>query len=396
MQLEVIGVGGAGCRIADAILAAEPADHRFVGDAFAFDTDADSVAGLEEIPESNRHRYGETIQNGLNGNLQRGFEVGDASVDELSRYLDDGRPSVADAFLVVVGLGGATGGGTVPELVATLRAVYDKPTYVLATLPAERELEPAEDPLVEGVVPDSETDAAEAEPGAGSEGASDETRPLAEENAARTLERLDGLASAVLCFDNEAWLRTGERLAEGRDRLNRELATRVAAFFSAGAASESGGEVAETVIDASDVARVLDGGDETLVATLGYGEQEVESDGGGSRFGLGLFSTASSVDTASAVSAVETTISKALNGKLTLECDRENADGAMVIVGGPPAWLNRKAISDGRRTVQSRTDSRELLGGDAPRPNGDRVFATILFAGVEPVDRLQALRETVR
>ncbi|SFC15397.1 Cell division GTPase FtsZ [Halobiforma haloterrestris] len=393
MQLEVIGVGGAGCRIADAILAAEPADHRFVGDAFAFDTDTDGLAALEAIPESNRHRYGETIRNGLNGNLQRGFEVGDASVDELSRHLDDGRPSIADAFLVVLGLGGATGGGTAPELVATLRAVYDKPVYVLATVPAERELEPPEDPLVEGVVPESEAGTEDAdEP----EDTDDHTRPLAEENAARTLERLDGLASAVLCFDNEAWLRTGERLAEGRDRLNRDLATRVAAFFSAGAASESDGEVAETVIDASDVARVLDGGEDTLVATLGYGEQEVESDDGGSRFGLGLFSTESNVDTASAVSAVETTISKALNGKLTLECDRENADATMVIVGGPPAWLNRTAISDGRRTVQSRTGSRELLGGDAPRPNGDRVFATILFAGVEPVERLEAIRETAR
>ncbi|EMA43903.1 FtsZ/tubulin family protein, partial [Halobiforma nitratireducens] len=348
-------------------------------------------AALETIPETNRHRYGEAIENGLNGNLQRGFEVGDEYVDELSRRLDDGRPSIADAFLVVVGLGGATGGGTVPELVATLRAVYDDPVYVLATLPAKRELEPPEDPLVEDIVPDDGTDDS---PTAAVE-SGDDTRPLAEENAARTLERLDGLANALICFDNDAWLRTGESLAEGRDRLNRELATRVAAFFSAGAANE--GDVAETVIDASDVARILDGADDrTTVATLGYGQQEVDTDDGGSRFGLGLFSTEPDVDTASAVSAVETTISKALHGKLTLECDRENTDRTMVIVGGPPAWLNRQAIADGRQSVQSTTDSRELMGGDAPRPNGDRVFAAILFAGVEPVDRLETLGQASR
>lgn len=39
MQLEVIGVGGAGCRLADAIRAAEPANQPFLTDVFVFDTD---------------------------------------------------------------------------------------------------------------------------------------------------------------------------------------------------------------------------------------------------------------------------------------------------------------------------------------------------------------------
>lgn len=39
MQLEVLGVGGAGCRIADAIRAAEPAEHSFLTDVTVFDTD---------------------------------------------------------------------------------------------------------------------------------------------------------------------------------------------------------------------------------------------------------------------------------------------------------------------------------------------------------------------
>ncbi|RQG96223.1 tubulin/FtsZ family protein [Natrarchaeobius oligotrophus] len=376
MQLEVIGVGGAGCRIAEAIRRSDPAEHSFVADAFAFDTDSASRVGLEAIPDSHRHRYGETSEGGLDGNLQRGLAVGEEYVDELSRRLDAGSPSVADAFLVAVGLGGATGGGTVPHLVGNLQTLYDAPVYVLATLPARRELEPPP----------------------GNDGRADadgHVRPMAEENAVRTLDRLDGLANAVICFDNESWLKRGETVADVRDRLNRELAARVAAFFSATADAGGGADgAAETIVDASDVGRILGSG--TDVATIGYGTQRVETDGGGSRFGLGLFSSEPSVETSEAVSAVETSVGKALRGKLTLECEPANASRAMLVVGGPPAWLNRRAIADGRRTIESATGSSEILGGDAPRPDGEDVFAVVVLAGVDPVSRLEALRSRTR
>ncbi|AFZ72572.1 tubulin/FtsZ family protein [Natronobacterium gregoryi] len=382
MQLEVIGVGGAGCRIADAILERESEQRRFVGDAFAFDTDAESTAALEAIPEQHCHWFGDTIDEGLNGNLDRGFEVGEEYVDELGRILDEGRPSLADAFFLVVGSGGATGGGVVPHLISRLQSVYDKPVYVLAALPAKSELRTDE---TAGIDRQATADSAA---GVG------EARPMAEENTVRTLKRIDGLADAVICFDNEAWLHTDEKLADARDRLNRGLATRLEALFGASAAAE--GDVAETVIDASDVARILDATDGTTTATLGYGAQTVETDDGGSRFGLGLIPTESSVDTTEAVSAVETTVNKALHGKLTLECDLEDVNRTMVVVGGPPDWLNRKGIADGRQTVQSETGSAQLLGGDAPRPDSDEVYTVLLLAGIEASDRLASLWRSPR
>ncbi|AEH35777.1 cell division protein FtsZ [Halopiger xanaduensis] len=424
MQLEVIGVGGAGCRIADAIRAAddEATAPSFVADAFAFDTDVDGLTDLGAISETHRHRYGETIDRGLDGNLHRGLEVGEECVDELSRQLDQGQPSLADAFLVVVGLGGATGGGTAPHLVANLQTLYDEPVYVLATLPAKSELEEgAADEIDDrGTVDESATNGPASDTAAAPGTADDaeqsaipeaETRPLAEKNAVETLERLDGLATATICFDNELWLRPREGLGDGRERLNREIATRVGAFF-ASTADTSGLEDgdgrtrgnrdrhadsgAETVIDANDVGRIL--GTESDIVSLGYGTQRVETDDGGSLFGLdidlglGLFGSDSSVDTGAAFSAVETTIRKALRGKLTLECERENADRAMLIVGGPPAWLNRRAISEGRETLESAIGSVEILGGDAPRADGDEVFAVVVLSGVDPVERLETMR----
>ncbi|WP_137291268.1 tubulin/FtsZ family protein [Natronorubrum halophilum] len=392
MQLEVIGIGGAGCRIADAIRAAESADRSFVADVFAFDTDGEALPECTDVPESHRYQYGQDVglDAGLDGELQRGLEVGEEHVDELERVLDRGTPAAADGFLVAVGLGGATGGGTVPALVATLQRRYDEPVYVLATLPADREFEPAVDGAPEAGRADTppENGGGSSEPASGiaSEPADGPSRPNAAANAIETLERLDGLASAIVPFDNERWLRTGEGLVDGRDRCNRELARRVTAVFAASAAS--GDSVAETVIDASDIGRVM--GNETAVVSLGYGEQPVET--GGSRFGLGLFATEPDVETSSAVSAVETVVRKGIHDTLTLECERDAAERALLIVGGPPAWLNRRAIAEGRGTLESTIGGRGILGGDAPRPDGEAVFAAVVFADVEPVDRLEALR----
>ncbi|WP_222916030.1 cell division protein FtsZ [Natrinema sp. SYSU A 869] len=377
MQLEVIGVGGAGCRIADAIRAAEPTDHSFLTDIVAFDTDENDL-NRTVIPESNRSRYGpDNIDGGLEGDLERGRTVGRDHADDLLESVDRPTSGAADGILVAVGLGGATGGGAVPALVSTLQQRSDAPVYVLATLPADREF-------------DAAADASGGGPRASDSIAPDDAppRPNAAANAVATLERLDGVASAIITFDNEDWLRPGEALADGRDRCNRELATRIAAIFAGGGGSA--GSVAQTVIDASDIRRIA--GDQSAVITLGYGDQTVETSG--SRFGLGLLSAEPDVDTSEAVSAIETVVRKGIRGKLTLECDPETAERGLLIVGGPPAWLNRRAIAEGRRTLESAIDGSGILGGDAPRPDGDRVFAAVVLAGVES-DRIAELRTVV-
>ncbi|QRV13364.1 cell division protein FtsZ [Haloterrigena salifodinae] len=377
MQLEVIGVGGAGCRIADAIRAVEPADHSFLTDVFVFDTDAATLRRTV-VPESHRHRYGQGTGIDADDDLERRFEMGETHAEELLEALAQGAPHEADAFLVAVGLGGATGGGTAPALVAALQQRYDAPVYVLATLPADREFDPDADAGDTG--PHSRTTAAT--------GNAEPPRPTAASNAVATMERLEGLASAVVCFDNEAWLRPGETVADARDRCNRELAGRVAAVFAGGG---SDGSVAQNVIDASDVERIL--GNESAIVALGYGDQDVETSS--SRFGLGLLSTDRDVETSEAVSAVETVVRKGTHGKLSLECDPETAARGLLVVGGPPTWLNRQAIAEGRRALQSTVSGNGVLGGDAPRPDDETVFAAVVLAGVES-ERLEELRAADR
>lgn len=370
MRLEVIGIGGAGCRIVDR-LRRHSETEQFVVDAFAFDTDPATLESLQSISDDHRHRFG-TATGGLGGDVDAGFEAGDEHVDELSRVIDRGMPTRAEGFLLVVGLGGATGGGTVPSLAADLETLYDAPVYVVGTLPTTDETETATETVTVGD--------------------DDSTGSPVDRNAARTLDRLDGVVDAIIPFDNESWLRTSEELTDARSRLNEELVTRLAAAFGAWESGADGVQ-AEQTIDANDLDRTF--GDDTTVATIGYAVQGVttESDGGSSLFGLGLLGREDEpeVETSAAISAVETVIHKSVRGKLTVDCDRSDADRALLAVGGPPTWLNRRAIVDGRSWLGSEIESRTVRGGDAPDPDADAVFAVAILSDVRDAPRLQSL-----
>ncbi|WP_423996957.1 cell division protein FtsZ [Halorubrum trapanicum] len=400
MRLHVIGLGGAGGRIADR-LAADHGDHPFLAGVHAFDTDMDALGALDALGEERRYRFGDAAGgDGLEGDLHAGRRLGDAHASELGRAMDDQGPSIAEAFLIVVGLGGAAGAGAAPALAAELSRLYDAPVYAFGFLPARDE---TEEPDGDGPRSASSREAGGAASGAGAGGAAssgDEPapppthRPLAERNAARTLDALSDECAAVFPFDNAAWLRPSETLAGARDRLNEVAAERIAALFGAGETPE-GTATPQQVLDASDIARAA--GDDGEIAVIGHATQAVEPPDSGSKFGLGLFGSSepAEVDTSAAVSAIETVIRKAARGKNTVEAPEGRADRTLLVVGGPPAWLNREAIADGRRWLAEETGSDAILSGDAPIPEGDEVFAVVVRSGIDEPGRVREIRETI-
>ncbi|WP_049982723.1 cell division protein FtsZ [Halorubrum sp. BV1] len=380
MRVHVIGLGGAGGRIVDRLVA----DHdgeRFLHGVSAFDTDAAALDALREIDASRRYCFGDAAGgDGLGGDLHAARRLGDAHASELGREMDDQRPSMAEAFLLVVGLGGGAGAGVCPALAAELMRLYDTPVYVLGLLPTPAESKPtAVDPATAGAAAPEERPP---------------ERPLAEKNAARTLEALSERCSAVFPFDNDAWLRPGEDLTEARSRLNGVVAERVAALFGAGE-SDDAESTPQQVLDASDVARAVGGDGE--IAAIGYATQAVEPAESESRFGLGLFGSAepATVDASAAVSAIETTIRKAVRGKNTVEVREGRADRTLLVVGGPPPWLNREAIADGRRWLADETGSDAILSGDAPVPDGESVFAVVIRSGIDEPRRVREIRSAI-
>ncbi|RAW45535.1 cell division protein FtsZ [Halorubrum sp. 48-1-W] len=378
MRVHVIGLGGAGGRIVDRLTADHDGDG-FLHGVSAFDTDMEALRRLESLGEERRYRFGDAAGgDGLDGDLHAGSELGEVHASELGRALDDQRPSLAEAFVLVVGVGGAAGGGVAPSLAVELDTLYDAPVYAVAILPAAAESDPD----------------AGMETGTGPGDGAEPRRPLAERNAARTLGALSERTAAVLPFDTDAWLRPGETVPDARDRLNGTVADRIAALFGAG---ESDADVVtpQQVLDASDVARAV--GDDGELAAVGYATQAVEPPKTESRFGLGLFGSSEpeKVDASAAVSAVETVIRKATRGKNTVEVPEGRADRTLLVVGGPPPWLNREAIADGRRWLAEETGSGAILSGDAPIPDGEEVFAIVLRSGIDEPERIREIRESI-
>ena len=378
MRVHVIGLGGAGGRIVDR-LAADYDGDGFLHGVSAFDTDMDSLRRLESLGEERRYRFGDAAGgDGLDGDLHAGREIGEVHAGELGRALDDQRPSLAEAFVLVVGVGGAAGSGAAPALADELDTLYDAPVYSVAILPTPAESDPD----------------AGSETGTGADEGAEPRRPLAERNAARTLGALSDRTAAVLPFDTDAWLRPGETVPDARDRLDGAVAERISALFGAGE-SDADAATPQQVIDASDVARAV--GDDGELAALGYATQAVEPPETESRFGLGLFGSSEpeKVDASAAVSAIETVIRKATRGKNTVEVPEGRADRTLLVVGGPPAWLNREAMADGRRWLAEEAGSGAILSGDAPVPDGEEVFAIVLRSGIDEPERIREIRESI-
>ncbi len=394
MRVHVIGLGGAGGRIVDR-LAADHGRARFAQGLTALDTDAAALDALRSLDDDRRYRFGDVAGgDGLDGDLHAGRELGGSHASELGRALDDANPSIAEAFVLVVGVGGAAGGGAAPALADELDRLYGVPTYAVAVLPTPADSDPNGTAGRSGHRADVES-GSEAGPGSGS-GAGPTTagRPLAEKNAARTLAALSERVAAVFPFDNGLWLRSDETIADAHDRVNGVVSDRMAALFGAGE-GDADDVTPQQVLDASDVARAV--GNDGEIAALGYATQTVEPPETESRFGLGLFDSSepATVDTSTAVSAMETVIRKATRGKGTVDVPDGRADRALLVVGGPPAWLNREAIAEGRRWLADETGSGAILSGDAPDPDGDTVFAIVVRSGIDEPDRIREIRGSI-
>lgn len=55
------------------------------------------------------------------------------------------------------------------------------------------------------------------------------------------------------------------------------------------------------------------------------------------------------IDEFEAYKPAETTLRRAVRGKLTVERARESTDRALAVFAGPPRWLIRDAVTDGQQ-----------------------------------------------
>ena len=358
MKLAMIGFGQAGGKIVDKFLEYdEKTGSGIVRSAVAVNTAKADLLGLEQIPEENRVLIGQARVkgHGVGADNELGAEIAEEDIDEVQGAIDNIPVHEVDAFLVVAGLGGGTGSGGSPVVAKHLKRIYTEPVYGLGVLPGSDE------------------------------------GGIYTLNAARSFQTFVREVDNLMVFDNDAWRQTGESVEGGYDHINEEIVRRFGVLFGAGEV-EAGDNIAESVVDSSEIINTLDGGG---VSTVGYASEDVEVDSGGggllSRF-KGDSGGDDGMDTANTTNRITSLVRKAALGRLTLPCEIEGTERALLVMAGPPKHLNRKGIERGRKWLEEQTGSMEVRGGDYPT-NAPKVAASILLSGVHNVPRIKELQQ---
>jgi cell division GTPase FtsZ len=357
MKLAMIGFGQAGGKIVDKFLAYDERHNSdIVRAAVAVNTAKADLMGLENIPQESRVLIGQSRVkgHGVGADNELGAEIAEEDIDEVQGAIDSIPVHEVDAFLVVAGLGGGTGSGGAPVLAKHLKRIYTEPVYGLGILPGSDE------------------------------------GGIYTLNAARSFQTFVREVDNLLVFDNDAWRKTGESVQGGYDEINSEIVTRFGVLFGAGEV-EPGQEVAESVVDSSEIINTLSGGG---VSTVGYAEEEVEErSSGGLLSRLRNDDDEDDLDSAHTTNRITSLVRKAALGRLTLPCEIEGAERALLVLAGPPEYLNRKGIERGRKWLEEQTGSMEVRGGDYPYRGSGFVATAILLSGVTNVPRIKELQQ---
>ncbi|WP_176697242.1 tubulin/FtsZ family protein, partial [Halorubrum sp. SD626R] len=358
MKLAMIGFGQAGGKVVDKFLEYDKrTGSEIVRAAAAVNTAKADLMGLEHITEEQRVLIGQSRVkgHGVGADNELGAEIAEEDIDEVQGAIDSIPVHEVDAFLVVAGLGGGTGSGGAPVLAKHLKRIYTEPVYGLGILPGSDE------------------------------------GGIYTLNAARSFQTFVREVDNLMVFDNDAWRKTGESVQGGYEEINEEIVRRFGILFGAGEIQQ-GQEVAESVVDSSEIINTLSGGG---VSTVGYAEEEVEERSSG-----GLLSRLRNdddgedeLDSAHTTNRITSLVRKAALGRLTLPCEIEGAERALLVLAGPPEYLNRKGIERGRKWLEEQTGSMEVRGGDYPYRGAGFVATVILLAGVTNVPRIKELQQ---
>jgi cell division GTPase FtsZ len=355
MKLAMIGFGQAGGKIVDRFVDYdERTGSGIVRSAIAVNTAKADLMGLENIANENRVLIGQSRVkgHGVGADNELGAEIAEEDIDEVQGAIDSIPTHEIDAFLVVAGMGGGTGSGGAPVLAKHLKRIYTIPVYGLGVLPGSDE------------------------------------GGIYTLNAARSFQTFVREVDNLLVFDNDSWRQAGESVEGGYEEINEEIVRRFGVLFGAGEVGQ-GDEVGESVVDSSEIINTLAGGG---ISTVGYATEDVElSDDSGllSRFTGG---DDEQVDTAHTTNRITSLVRKAALGRLTLPCEIEGAERALLVMAGPTEHLNRKGIERGRKWLEEQTGSMEVRGGDYPLRE-PQVASCILLSGVNNVPRIKELQQ---
>ncbi|MDD1717512.1 MAG: tubulin/FtsZ family protein [Methanoregulaceae archaeon] len=371
MEILAIGLGGAGCRIVEALVSYDRrSGNGTIINAIAVDRDAGDLNLLAGF-RAGEKLYVSPPDPSVPEDAQQ------AAVEELIGRIHSIDVAGIDAIIICSGTGGAMI-DLAPVLIGALRKTTLEPIFGLLTLPC----------LDEG----QERSA----------------------KAADDLDALDPILDGIILFDNETWYRkamaklevTGSpvislvekiTVTKGgnnqKSRMNRLLndaiVRRIGLLLRAGEFREGSKiEVGEVVLDAGEVLNTIRG---MGFITIGYAAEPI------ARKFINPLSRLRSdflVERGHSQAARIVELAKrAAYEEVSTPCDLTSAQKALVLIAGPSHELSMKGFMAVRKWIDRSIAGMELRSGDYPVRSTGFIGIVIVLAGLGNIPRLSEIRK---
>lgn len=379
MRILAIGIGGAGCRIANALYANDRRSSKVTCvQALAVDVDSDALAQLQALPEQAKIGF-MAVESDLSRTGYDTPQTAKIDIGEIIARIQNMERGETDAFLICCGLGGSMT-DVMPHLIAALRATVAEPIFGLVTLPA----------LSEG-----------------------EKRSA---KAADDIENIAPLLDGTILFDNETWIkkiaaRRDALLAEesgghgflgfGKNQpklsaqdityklLNQSIIRRISLILRAGEFRADGGiDLAEVVMDSSEVLNTLKG---MGFISIGYAVEHLHQEP--LAFLSRLRTANTSLEQRKSAERIIELAKKAIYQEVSIPCDMTSAAKALILVAGPSHEISMKGVMTVRKWIDRSIAGMEMRSGDYPVTNSEYVAIIIVLSGLENIPRITELGE---
>jgi len=370
----MVGIGGAGCRIADTIYDYDKKSPSIrCTDGIAIDSDAVSLSTLRALPRENL-----LFSKALDPNHDEKIPVSLPN-DEITARLQSLDHGDIDALIICMGLGG-TMAGLAPSLIRSIRKTMVEPVFGLLTLPCESE---------------------------------------AEEVHTRAADQIDALSEVVegiLLFDNEKWitkvakvpdLQTANQtegvqlpfrrrqsiplpaITSEYDGINHLIGSWISLVLRAGEVSERpGSEVGEVALDAGEIVNTLRGGGMAAIGLARESLSAVSPD-----LIRKLRPAGHSVDENHEKAARIITLGKrAVLEEMSVSCNLADAEKALILIAGPSDELNMRGYMAFRHWIDININGFEVRSGDYPIRNSRFIGVAVILSGFKHIGRVDSLR----
>lgn len=380
MRILAIGLGGAGCRIANSLYTVDRRSSKVACvQAFAVDVDDTTLSQLKGLPENSKI-YFPALDPGPTDATGDSTQTATIDIGEVLSRVQNVDHGETDAIFICLGLGGSMV-DVAPHIIAALRNSVVEPIFGLVTLPC----------LAEG------------------------ERKSAK--AADDIDMLSSLLDGIILFDNETWFKKirsqkstlvrkeksfAEKMGLVKEQpvlsptlatyllLNDAIVKRISLILRAGEFKADGGlELAEVVLDSGEILNTMKG---MGFITIGYAVEHIPSDPMG--FLSWLRPAAISADHHNKRASRLVELAKqAIYHEISTPCDMTSAHKALILIAGPSHELSLKGFMTVRKWIDRSIAGLETRSGDYPVVNTQNVAIIIMLSGLENIPRIDEIRK---